>query len=293
MVLYQTEAMESDLGSDTTWPMTPPAVGDSLWQQFLLGEASIVGIQPPAMPAAELQNQFVGSNGREALLEAAKFCTKLDCACGDFATRFNPSSKVLDFGVGWGRLYRLLLNKIRPANLIGVDIDPKCISLCCEAMPYGTFVQSESLPPLNFAERTFDVVYAYSVFSHLAEHAFKAWLGEFRRLLKPGGLIAFTSLKEAHLELWRDQLHGDRPYYVSHLKRANFDYAEWRRRQAEGEFLYVPTGGGDMRHDSFYGEAIVTRQYLAAVRPELNLVVRIFDDDGDLPQSFVVLQKID
>ena len=109
--------------------------------------------------------------------------------------------------------------------------------------------------------------------------------------MKPGGLIAFTSLKEAHLDVWRDQLQ--QPYYVSHLKRANFDYAEWRRRQTEDEFLYVPTGGGDMRHDSFYGEAIVTRQYLAAVCPGLNLVVRIFDDGGDLSQSFVVLQKMD
>src|SRR6185437_4944620 len=112
MVLDETESTESDLVVDMTWTTTPPAVGDSLWQHFLLGEASIVGIQPPAMPAVELQNQFVGSNGREALIEAAKFCTNLDCACGDFATRFNPSSKVLDFGVGWGRLYRLLLNKI-------------------------------------------------------------------------------------------------------------------------------------------------------------------------------------
>jgi SAM-dependent methyltransferase len=267
-------------------------MSDTSWLDFLLGERPIVGWPAPPMPSAELQGQFVGSAGRDALSEAATFCSRLESASTLFDQDLSAETRLLDFGVGWGRLFRILLNKVHPSNLLGVDIDQKCVDLCREGMPYGEFLRNEQHPPLPVPASHFDVVYAYSVFSHLAEHAFNSWMQEFHRVLKLNGLFVFTTLKESHLDIWRRQLSGEDSWFISYLRNANFDYEEWRRRAARGDFLYVPTGGGDMRDSSFYGEAIITRRHLAAASVKMGFAVRIFDDGGDLPQSFVAIQKV-
>jgi 8-oxo-dGTP diphosphatase len=48
------------------------------------------------------------------------------------------------------------------------------------------------LPPLPYAESSFDLVYGVSVFTHLSEEHQRAWLPELRRILKPGGLLLLS-----------------------------------------------------------------------------------------------------
>jgi len=188
-------------------------------------------------------------------------------------------------------LYRVMLRWCSPKNLIGDDIDEKCISICRDAMPYGTFVKSDVEPPLPFQAGSFDIVYAYSVFSHLAQNASYKALFELARVLKPGGLAIFTTLKRAHLGVWQAQLNGDSHFFRVYLARAGFDYALWQKRAYRGEFLYVPTGGGDIRADSFYGEAVITRRHLEIVAKGLGFRVQSFEEELPMPQSFVVLQR--
>lgn len=280
----------SNVNVSADWPTTPPRLPGADWIDFLLHEKNVDGLTPPAMPSVAMQNQFVGSDGRAALSEASIFCEKLREAALKCGQDTSADRRLLDFGMGWGRLYRILLNHYTPQSLFGIDIDPKCVELCSEAMPYGTFQLSGS-PPLAFAPATFDIVYAYSVFSHLAEHAFRTCMSEFARILKPGGLIVFTTLKGAHLDAWHRLSTGSDPWYMDYLKRAEFDYKGWLARRANGEFLYVPTGGGDMRDSSFYGEAVVTEKFLLENAPELGLSVFAFEERNEMPQAFVVLQR--
>jgi SAM-dependent methyltransferase len=53
-------------------------------------------------------------------------------------------------------------------------------------------------PPLEFAEdRAFDLVYAYSVFTHIPLELQPAWLDEMRRILRPDGFFLCTVLGES------------------------------------------------------------------------------------------------
>lgn len=151
------------------WPGAPASMSDEEWVDFLAGERAFQGLIAPQMPPADLQRSFVGLSGREALYEALAFCSKLVETASAFGVTVGRSSRVLDFGCGWGRLYRVMLRWCSPANLIGVDIDEKCVNICHDAMPYGTFVKTEVEPPLPFQAGSFEIVYAYSVFSHLAQ----------------------------------------------------------------------------------------------------------------------------
>ncbi len=48
-------------------------------------------------------------------------------------------------------------------------------------------------PPLPHEDRQFDVVYALSVWTHLRANLQRAWMLEMRRVLKPGGLLIFST----------------------------------------------------------------------------------------------------
>ncbi|HTX68178.1 MAG TPA: class I SAM-dependent methyltransferase [Thermoleophilia bacterium] len=279
------------MASDHRWPARPPRVDGQKWVRFLLGDKRIRGLTPPPLPDAATQAKFVGSCGAESFKEASTFCEKLYQVATAETGGLQADTPVLDFGVGWGRLYRVMLNYVGPNCLIGSDIDPSCVELCSEEMPYGTFVHNDVLPPLDFPPDEFAIVYAYSVFSHLAPSIADGWMKEFSRIVRRGGLVAFTTLKTAHLSVWASQLHGDDPNYVACLERSGFDRDAWDRRTGQGEALYLPIGGGDMRDGAFYGETILSEPAVRHMAHRAGLRLLLFEDGPDLPQSFVVFGR--
>jgi cyclopropane fatty-acyl-phospholipid synthase-like methyltransferase len=115
---------------------------------------------------------------------------------------------VLDFGCGWGRVTRYF---DRVLDLWGVDVQEKAIAACRETIPFARFKQVEPLGPAPFADDAFDLVYAFSVFTHLSEQSHRIWLDELRRVLKPDGLLIVTTQEGegySFLPTWGDHF-GD------------------------------------------------------------------------------------
>jgi SAM-dependent methyltransferase len=268
------------------------ALGTEEWAEFLAHERPVDGLVPPPLPDEGLQRAWVGSSGVDALLEAGRFTALAVEALSERGASPDDVGRVLDFGCGWGRIYRCFLRHCRPGSLVGVDIDEGCVALCRKAMPYGSFELCDPMPPLAFADEAFDAVTAYSVFSHLAEEPFRRWLREFARVLRPGGFVFFTTLKEAHVDAWkhrrREAAHG------AALKAVGFTPRSWRKRASSGHVLFVPTGGGGtLESPTFYGETIVPRAYMEREAEGLGFELMRYSDDGELPQAFVTLVKAD
>jgi SAM-dependent methyltransferase len=96
---------------------------------------------------------------------------------------------ILDFGCGCGRVTRFLRPNVGQ-KVVGTDIDAESISWCNENLRHiADFSINEALPPLPYADRTFDFVYCISVFTHLPEDMQFAWLSELRRITKPRGIF--------------------------------------------------------------------------------------------------------
>ena len=72
--------------------------------------------------------------------------------------RWRSFTSVLDFGCGCGRTLRWLDGLAERAYLAGSDIDGKCVSWCAENIRFAHFSHNELLPPLQFADETFDLV---------------------------------------------------------------------------------------------------------------------------------------
>jgi SAM-dependent methyltransferase len=144
-----------------------------------------VALRPAA--AAEMQAEFI-AGGR----------LRHDTLCAALPAGWSFSGRsVLDFGCGPGRLLRHFQPEAASAQFHGCDIDAESIEWLGAHLvpPFKLFVNDEK-PPLALDDRSFDLIYATSVFTHLTD-LWGHWLVELHRLLKDDGLLFMTFLSSA------------------------------------------------------------------------------------------------
>jgi SAM-dependent methyltransferase len=104
--------------------------------------------------------------------------------------------RVLDFGCGCGRTARHWYGQ--DLDLHGCDYNPQLVVWCQENLPFMQAIVNDRKPPSPYPADSFDLVYAMSVLTHLTEQSQQLWLEEWRRILKPGGLLLFTTHGDTH-----------------------------------------------------------------------------------------------
>ncbi|MCC5954045.1 MAG: class I SAM-dependent methyltransferase [Acidimicrobiia bacterium] len=112
----------------------------------------------------------------------------------------DAGTRVLDLGCGPARVLRWLPPSI---DGWGVDLNAERIAWCQAFLsPPFRFATCGTYPHLPFGDATFDLVYAGSVFTHIAELA-DSWLLELLRLTVPGGLLYLTVHDQSSIEFCR------------------------------------------------------------------------------------------
>jgi SAM-dependent methyltransferase len=252
-------------------------------------------VRLPGFPDCAVQGQFTGLSGWRALLEAYNFYRRTKKYCALFGRPIANGTTILDFGCGWGRIIRFFFKDTGCDNLFGADVDPKMIDFCSEEMHCGRYSAVNPEPPSQFPDASIDVVYAYSVFSHLAESTAANWISEFSRILKPDGLLIATTRDKSFLdacEALRAKKHGS-PHQQT-MSRIFSPASKYKEDYDEGKFVYAATGGGGVRDESYYGEALIPKQYIEQQFANY-LSPREFVSAGRppfaLPQALFVMQK--
>jgi SAM-dependent methyltransferase len=110
---------------------------------------------------------------------------------------------ILDVGCGHGRAFGLLESSFRPELLIGVDIDPAVIARAAqEAARCRCRVELQVGPvrALDVPDASVDLIFCHQTLHHLVDPG--SALDEFRRVLKPGGVLLLSESCRAFTRSW-------------------------------------------------------------------------------------------
>jgi SAM-dependent methyltransferase len=129
-----------------------------------------------------------------------------------------PESCLLDVGCGVGRLPIGILRRLGSIREYwGVDVDDKSLQWCGRFIErsHPTFrfaridVENQRYNPSGqalttafrfpFPDRALDIVYLFSVFSHMNESDLRLYMNEFRRILVRSGKLFFTAFVEENV----------------------------------------------------------------------------------------------
>ena len=225
---------------------------DDLWTILLSKEYSLypdLRRALPDLPDRKVQEMWNGRSGIELAAQSARFYRKLKDLHGRHGSVPLSSAAVLDFGCGWGRLMRFLARDVGPGRLCGCDPYPGILDECRRAGVPGRVSPIPYVPEsLPFDDR-FDLVYAFSVFTHLSEATHLAALRAIHAGLAEGGLLIATIRPPAYV---RNRLHPALPGGSA------------ARKLDRGKPAYVfaaheeqPSGG-----EVTFGEAVVNLPYV-------------------------------
>lgn len=104
---------------------------------------------------------------------------------------------ILDFGCGCGRVLRHW-HDLHRARVFGTDYSPRLAKWCRQNLSFSDVEVNQLAPPLAYSDSAFELVYAFSVFTHLTEDLQARWIAELARVLKPGGHLLLSTHGESY-----------------------------------------------------------------------------------------------
>ncbi|WP_250535513.1 class I SAM-dependent methyltransferase [Caballeronia sp. AZ10_KS36] len=129
---------------------------------------------------------------------------------------------IVDVGCGQGLSFRLLAQAFKPQRIVGIDFHEPSLALAaqsaqvCAQRPDTAATQIELLhgdcANLPLQDASADIVFCHQTFHHLVEQ--ERALAEFRRVLKPGGVLMFAESTDAYIKSWVIRLLFRHPMQV-------------------------------------------------------------------------------
>lgn len=110
--------------------------------------------------------------------------------------------RIVDVGCGIGHCVQLLKTKYPSAEVIGIDRDYHRLHYARQPFPsYYACAEAGSLP---LRDHSVDLIFANLVLPWGSDH--EKWLQEWQRVLRPQGLLIFSSLGPETLQAWQTLL---------------------------------------------------------------------------------------
>jgi len=204
--------------------------------------------------------------------------------------------RILDFGCGVGRILRAAVRADPGAEFVGCDIDQPSIDwLERDLAGRARVFTSGELPPLPLDGGGFDLVYAFSVFTHLVD-SWSAWLLELHRVLATDGIAVLTIFGPGHEAFGEEVVSAERIGMNVLYPSASWDtggplilHSEWWLRAHWGRAFEIvalipgePAGPAPL-----YGQGVVVARKLPV---ELS-IADLERPEPDEPREIAALQQ--
>jgi len=247
---------------------------DDIWAKMIFGLAEL-----PPLPPSELQRNWCGNAGLALVDQSLEFYKLLKHVFLQHGTKPLSEAKILDFGCGWGRLIRLFIKDLPGNQLFGCDPDAEILKWC-EKIP-GNFRVSDYRPKHLPFDDIYDLVYAYSVFTHLGPGTHLDALIAIHKSLAPNGLLVITIRPRIFIE--------NRGIELAKLPEAVID--EMLCRFDCGEFVFQPYNLLPVDGEVTYGEAVIPMTFIMREWSKFFDIIHIDHTLTDSMQIPIVLRK--
>jgi ubiquinone/menaquinone biosynthesis C-methylase UbiE len=173
------------------------------------------------------------------------------------------------------------------SHLFGVDTEEEMLAVCRDTDCPASVSKIDPLGSLPYDSRSFDLVYAYSVFTHLPEDVQDRWLSEIKRVLRPGGMFIATVEPPRFIDtflstdLSRADIH---PWQRAMATKIQGD-PSLKKTLADEGFVYIPTYG-DGRPET-YGDSVSVASYIRSHWSEFFQILDYLDDPERFWQAVV------
>lgn len=209
----------------------------------------------PSMASEEIQRNWNGSSGYSLLLDSCAYMRTLESGINRFSGRSMDNAKVLDFGCGWGRLIRLLYKFTAPENIYGCDPWQTSLDICRENNIIANLALSDYLPEeLPFPGVKFDIIYAYSVFTHLSERAAFAAISACRKHIADDGTLVITVRPKSYWEAHQPEQNH---------RVVKSDMIEAHEQKGFAFTAHGPKTPAQVDGEITYGDTSITLDYMA------------------------------
>lgn len=235
----------------------------------------------PAMSSDAVQVSWTGGSGNSMLYATIDFVRIINIQFNEICRRPMHNIRILDYGCGYGRLIRAMYYFTNPENIYGVDPWDKSIDICQNDRLLGRILQSDYLPvELPIPDQFFDLIYAFSVFTHTSLKATKSALAVLRKHITPGGLLILTTRP---IEYWNLMEKGNEPGFsiddqITQHNDVGFSYF--------GSSWNMPADG-----ESIFGHTSMTPEWIMQNFPEWN--IRSYDKGMDQHQLIFILTPVE
>ncbi|HWY23522.1 MAG TPA: class I SAM-dependent methyltransferase [Nevskia sp.] len=110
---------------------------------------------------------------------------------------------IVDVGCGWGRSFELLQERFAPRTLIGIDVSEEMLKQSARtaaAKGIEVDLRQANSARLPLPNQSVDLLFCHQTFHHLVDQ--EGALAEFRRVLKPGGVMLFAESTRKYIHSW-------------------------------------------------------------------------------------------
>jgi SAM-dependent methyltransferase len=147
----------------------------------------------PKMPPREIQRRWTWYEGSAAMKQSIAHMNGIKEAYVSLTNRAFEDATVLDYGAGWGRLTRLALHFIPAERVFACDADPKSVALF-NSLAFPMHCTHVPVLPkrLPYEGDTFDLVWLWSVLTHLPERNADFVMRALLPVIKADGLLLIT-----------------------------------------------------------------------------------------------------
>jgi SAM-dependent methyltransferase/MoaA/NifB/PqqE/SkfB family radical SAM enzyme len=229
--------------------------------------------------------------GFEAIVEGAYFTSAAQqVAAIDKMLRANghPGLKectaVADVGSHYGRITRALRAALPKAAVYACDIDPDAVRFCADelgALP----VSIGWRPDGDVLPADLGAIVCFSLLTHTPLHHWRASLRAWARMLRPGGVAAFTYLADHRLVAWRA---GEMNHYGAFTEAAKDDV---ERSLLDTGFGFAPLTSG-YGGEPFYGITFATPDVVVREIEAAGLEVLVVPPESpDFGQEVALFRK--